>query len=56
MFNPFKKKTERERLQAEYRKLLEESFRLSTTDRRASDLKRAEAEAVMQRLEALPKS
>lgn len=55
MFNLFKKTTERERLEKTYRKLLEESFRLSTIDRKASDLKRAEAEDVLKRMEALPR-
>lgn len=55
MFNLFKKPSELERLEKAYRKLLEESFRLSTTDRKASDLKRAEAEEVLKRMEALPR-
>lgn len=55
MFNLFKKPSERERLEKVYKKLLEESFRLSTINRKASDIKRAEAEAVQKMLEALPR-
>ncbi|MBK7944038.1 MAG: Lacal_2735 family protein [Flavobacteriales bacterium] len=55
MFNLFKKPSERERLEKVYKKLLEESFRLSTSNRKASDLKRAEAEEVLKRIEALPR-
>ena len=55
MFSIFKKKSERERLEAEYRSLLAEAHRLSTISRAASDLKRAEAEEVIKRLEQLPK-
>lgn len=55
MFNLFGKRDERARLEKAYRRLLEESFRLSTTDRRASDLKRADAEEVLKKLEALPR-
>ncbi len=55
MFKLFKRTTERERLEKSYRALLEESFRLSTTNRAASDRKRAEAEELLKRLEALPR-
>lgn len=41
MLNLFKRKTPREKLEAEYRKLLEEAHRLSTMNRAASDQKRA---------------
>jgi len=51
MFNLFKKKDPREQVMKEYRILLEEAHRLSTSDRRASDLKRAEAEALLDRFE-----
>ncbi len=46
MFSFFRKKSELERLTEEYQALLEQSFKLSTVDRKASDLKRAEAEAL----------
>lgn len=52
-FDLFKPKNEKARLHKVYRQLLEESFRLSTKDRKASDLKRAEAEAVLKRIEEL---
>lgn len=45
MFGLFKKDKKKE-LQKQYAKLMEESFKLSTTDRRASDLKRAEADKI----------
>lgn len=50
MFGFLKKKDEKTRLERRYRELLEASHALSTTNRRASDLKRAEAEEVLQRL------
>lgn len=53
MFGLFKKKDPRAALEKRYRELLEEAHRLSTTDRRASDLKRAEAEEVLAKIEAL---
>jgi hypothetical protein len=55
MFNLFKRKTERERLEAKYRRLLAEAHRLSTSNRAASDLKRAEAEEVLKRMDLRPK-
>lgn len=51
----FFKKDPLKKLQKKYKDLLEESFRLSTIDRKASDLKRAEAEEVMKEIEALQK-
>ena len=54
MFGLFKKDPLK-KLQKQYKDLLEESFRLSTIDRKASDLKRAEAEEVMKEIEALQK-
>ena len=55
MLNLFKRKTPREKHEAEYRKLLEEAHRLSTMNRAASDQKHAEAEAVLARMDQLPK-
>ena len=49
----FKKKTEKEKLQEQYEKLLSESYKLSHTDRKKSDLKAAEADEVLKRIEAL---
>jgi hypothetical protein len=54
MFGLFKKKTEKEKLQEKYRKLLEESYQLSHTNRSASDQKAAEAEAMLKQIENLP--
>jgi transcription elongation GreA/GreB family factor len=55
MFGLFKKKTEQEQLQEQYKKLLAEAHQLSHTNRRASDEKAAEADAVGKKLEALQK-
>ena len=52
MFGLFKKDPI-EKLQTQYRNLLESSFKLSTTDRKSSDLKRAEAEEVLRDIERL---
>ncbi len=40
-------------MELRYRQLLEESFRLSTTDRKASDQKRAEAEELALEIDKL---
>ena len=55
MFGLFKKKSENEKLQTQYEKLMKESFDLSTQNRSKSDAKAAEADAVMNRIEALDK-
>jgi len=52
MFGLFKKDKKKE-LQKKYKKLMEESFVLSKTDRKASDLKRAEADEVAKQIELL---
>ena len=49
----FSKKSPAEKLQKRYEKLMEESYKLSHTDRKASDLKRAEAEEVAKEIEQL---
>lgn len=54
MFGIFKKKTEREKLETEYEKLLKESYKLSTINRTASDAKAAEADAILKKIETLP--
>ena len=46
----FKKKTEADRLRKQYQRLMEEAYRISRTDRKASDKKYAEADALMQRI------
>ena len=53
MFGFLKQKSPEEKLQIKYRKLLEESYQLSTSNRRASDDKRAQAEDVLKEIEAL---
>tara|TARA_R110000850_G_scaffold277086_1_gene422334 strand:+ start:58745 stop:58912 length:168 start_codon:yes stop_codon:yes gene_type:complete len=55
MFGLFKKKSKEEILQAKYKNLLKESFELSKTNRAASDKKQAEAQAVLDEIEALKK-
>ena len=53
MFGLFKKKSEKEKLQAQYEKLLKEAHSLSTTNRKMSDQKVFEAEEVMKKLKKL---
>ncbi|MCB0483845.1 MAG: Lacal_2735 family protein [Flavobacteriales bacterium] len=53
MFNIFKKKSELDKLNDTYKKLLEEAYRLSHSNRVAGDAKMAEANEVAQRLEKL---
>jgi len=45
----------KEKLQEKYNKLMQESFDLSTINRKKSDLKRAEAEEVGKQLDELDK-
>lgn len=53
MFGLFKKKSEKEKLQEQYAKLLKEAHTLSTTNRKMSDQKTFEAEGVMKLIEKL---
>lgn len=53
MFGLFKKKTEKEKLQAQYEKLMKEAHRLSTTNRAESDKTAALADEVAKKIEAL---
>jgi hypothetical protein len=53
MFGLFKKKTEKEKLQEQYKKLLEEAHKLSTTNRKMSDQKAYEADEIMKQIEKL---
>jgi hypothetical protein len=53
MFGIFKKKTEKEKLYEKYNKLTQEAFDFSTSNRKLSDQKTAEAEEIMKRIEAL---
>lgn len=53
MFGLFKKKSEVEKLNERYQKLMEESYRLSTSNRTASDQKAAEANEILKQIEQL---
>jgi hypothetical protein len=53
MFGIFKKKSELDRLEKDYKKLLEESFKLSTSNRSASDAKQHDAQQVLDKIEAI---
>ena len=53
MFGLFKKKTELEKLQISYKKLLEESHKLSTINRKKSDDKAYEANEILKEIEKL---
>lgn len=55
MFNFFKKKSQIEVLQEKYTRLMEEAHKLSTTNRKESDKKYAEAHYVISEIEALKK-
>lgn len=56
MFGLFKKKSEVEKLQQKYKKLMEEAHRLSTTNRSASDDKSFEANEVLKEIDRLKES
>ncbi len=53
MFGLFKKKSEKEKLQGKYAKLMAEAHQFSTSNRKLSDEKVAEAEEVMKLIDAL---
>ena len=53
MLGLFKKKSEKEKLQFKYEKLMKEAYRLSTSNRKLGDQKIFEAEEVMKQLEKL---
>jgi hypothetical protein len=53
MFGLFKKKSPEDKLREKYQQLMSEAHKLSQTDRKAGDDKMAEAEKVMQELEAM---
>lgn len=54
MFGIFKKKSEKEKLQAAYSKKLEEAYKMSTVNRALSDKLSAEAEELAKQIEKLP--
>jgi hypothetical protein len=51
MFGLFKKKSDSEKLQEKYEKLLKEAFELSTSNRKLSDQKTAEANDILKQLD-----
>lgn len=53
MFGLFKKKTEREKLLIQYKKLLKEAHALSSRDRKASDQKHFEANELLKRIDSI---
>ena len=53
MFGLFKKKSEIERLQSKYEKLMNEWHRLSSIDRAESDKKYSQAQDIMTKIEEL---
>lgn len=56
MFRIFKKKSEVEKLEGKYQKLLKEAYTLSTSNRRLSDSKTVEANEVLNQIELLKKN
>ena len=56
MFGLFKKKSEVEKLEVKYKKLLEEAHQLSTTNRSKSDEKMYEANEVFKQIDQIKKS
>ena len=56
MFKIFKKKSPIEKLTQKYEKLQKEAFQLSTSNRKQSDLKYAEAQEVLKEIEALERA
>ena len=55
MFGLFKKRSELVKLNDKYRRLLKEARELSTSNRKLSDKKTAEADAVLKEIEELEK-
>lgn len=53
MFNIFKKKTELEKLNEQYAKLMKEAHELSTSNRKESDRKVAEAQAIADQIQKI---
>jgi len=56
MFKFFKKKSKVDILNDKYQKLQKEAYQLSTSNRMQSDLKYAEADAVLKEIENIEKS
>lgn len=53
MFKLFGKRSETEKLQNKYQKLMKEAFELSKVNRKASDQKYAEADKLMDKISAI---
>lgn len=53
MFGLFKKKSEIEKLQEQYKKLMEEGYKLQSINRSDSDQKYLEADKILQKISAL---
>ena len=53
MFGFFKKKSEADKLRSKYKVMIEEAYKLSHTNRKASDLKNKEAEDLWKEIERL---
>jgi len=53
MFGLFKKQSPKEKLMKQYQELLQQAYQLSHSNRRASDQKTAEAEALLRKIEEL---
>jgi len=53
MFGLFKKKSQKEKLEETYEKLIKESYKLSTINRTASDAKAGEADAILKEIDNL---
>lgn len=55
MFGLFKKKSEIDKLEDKYQKVLKEAYDLSLSNRKLSDSKTAEAEQILKQIEILQK-
>ena len=53
MFGLFKRKTEIEKLQDQYKKLMKEGFDLQSVNRSTSDQKYLEADQILKKIDAL---
>ena len=56
MFGIFKKKSQIDKLEDKYQKLLKEAYNLSTSNRKLSDSKTAEAHEILKQIEILQKT
>jgi hypothetical protein len=56
MFGLFKKKSTLDKLEEKYQKVLKEAYDLSTSNRKLSDAKTAEANEILKQIEKLQKT